>query len=240
MLGPALLLSLAVAVDAPRADPRSAAIAASVVVRADGYYGGGVAVDPAKGLVLTAAHVLFGIRGPIEVSWPDGAREVATAGPSDISLDLAVLQVAPRSVAAPAVGSIVELGSGARLAACGAPRGVPFEASEGSATVLGRWLLGSLFLEATMPLAQGSSGGPVVDERGRVIGLVDYLWRPDPRIGFALPIDYAVERFPWLFRNLPGRDAYLAQFVAWRARKSAASEDSRAGAGGPLAGALEP
>ena len=217
---------------APAAEPplraANVARAISVTVRAAGIYGAGVLVDPAHGWVLTASHVLEGVDGPVWVVLPDGARVPAERGEADADLDLEVLSIPRRPGAPPALGSIATLPPGAQLVAVGCRRGQPFTLGVGRATLVGRPVMGSLYLETDLPLDEGDSGGPVVDASGRLVGLVGYLLRGAERINFALPVDYAVERFPWLFPEIQGREGYLVGFSEWRERRWLAAAASPA------------
>jgi len=125
------------------------------------------------GLVVTNAHNLRGAE--VTVTFADGRQETGTVAGADIDGDLAVIQVATGDIEplewadAPAeVGTPVFAVGGS----CFRPR-ITFglvsavgEAFRGSG---GRLVGGSL--EHTAPLSRGSSGGPVVDTTGRLLGI---------------------------------------------------------------------
>jgi serine protease Do len=147
--------------------------AASASVVGVGRAGSGVIV--ADGLVVTNAHNL---REEVVVSFGDGATAVATAAGVDVDGDLAVLAVdtAGRPVlgwapdeSSTKLGQVViglsRPGGRSLRAGVGFISGldVAFRGPQGS-TVTGA-------LEHSAPLPRGSSGGPIVDATGRLIGL---------------------------------------------------------------------
>ncbi len=179
--------------------PAIAALSLSVAVRAAGVYGSGVLVDPARGIVLTCAHVLQGVRGPVTVELPGGPTEPARLLARDGALDAAFLQVAPLSEAAPRLEAGMTLRAGERLAAEGTARGAAFTPAAGWATGRSVTLVDARLAEVAMPLWAGDSGGPVVDDQGRLRGIVGYVRRGPPGIGYVIPIEDIRSGHPELF-----------------------------------------
>lgn len=171
----------------------SAAIAPSVVGIGSRLRGSGVVT--ADGQVLTNAH---NVRGDeVTVTFAGGRTATGTVAGIDVDGDLAVIAV--DTAGAPAVrwpdGSEPALGSvvfGAAATAGGGAR-VTFGTISGIERSFrgpgGRRISGSI--EHTAPLAAGSSGGPLLDLEGRLVGL------NTNRIGegfyLALPADAALQ-----------------------------------------------
>jgi serine protease Do len=145
----------------------------------------------AAGHVLTSAHNLR--RDEVTVSCADGRRETATVAGVDTDHDLAVLAVdtgdAPpvswEPAAEPAGGEAGagqarrpgELGIGAPVIALANPGGRGLRATLGFVSSGGRSFRGPRgrrirgAIEHTAPLPRGSSGGPLVDPDGNLLGV---------------------------------------------------------------------
>jgi serine protease Do len=135
----------------------------------------GTGVVIGENLVVTNAHNLRG-GGDALVQFADGRWVTATVNGSDIDGDLAVLSV--ETEGAPAVtwsDKPAELGQ--VVVALANPRGRGLRATVGTVSSLGRSFRGPRGrrigggLEHTAPLGRGSSGGPVVDTEGTVLGV---------------------------------------------------------------------
>jgi serine protease Do len=136
--------------------------------------GSGVVI--AEGQVLTSAHNLRG--DETTVSFQDGSRERADVAGVDRELDLAVLSVDTGDT--PAVDwdpGLDAPGIGAAVVALSDPGGRGLRATLGFVSGEGRSFRGprgrrvSGAIEHTAPLPRGSSGGPLVDTAGRLLGL---------------------------------------------------------------------
>ena len=157
-------------------------------------HGSGVVVAP--GQVLTVAHVLRG--DEVAVAFADGdVREGRVLG-ADPDLDVAVIGVETGDV--PVVGW--EPGevpaAGAAVFGLANPGGRGLRTTFGMVSSTGRGFRGPRgrrvagSIEHTAPLPRGSSGGPLVDADGNLLGL--NAVRRDGGFILALPADAALKR----------------------------------------------
>ena len=136
-----------------------------------GGRGGGLVIEP--GAVVTNAHNLRGAE--ITVVFADGRQEVGTVAGHDVDGDLAVVRVDTGDAPVAEWGGTADLGEPVHAVSRLADGGVRVTTGAISATgrafrgPRGRRISGSL--EHTAPLARGSSGSPIVDGEGRVVGL---------------------------------------------------------------------
>ena len=156
--------------------------------------GSGVVYEP--GRVLTCAHVLRGEE--VAVTFGDGRGEHGRVLGVDADLDLAVVAAetgdAPAVAWEPATVAGVSLGTPVLALADPSGRGLRTTFGLVSATDRsfrgpgGRRIGGSI--EHTAPLPRGSSGGPLVDVEGRLLGL--NAVRRDGGLILAVPADEAL------------------------------------------------
>jgi S1-C subfamily serine protease len=172
--------------------------------RADGPdargFGTGVIVNN-QGAVLTALHVVEGA-SEIHLSFADGARSEGFLVSQDPENDIAV--VLPAQPPQPIVPAV--LGGGGQVGdeayAVGHPLGYVGSLSAGVVSGLdrsveipdGKTLKGLIQFDAAVN--PGSSGGPLLNRAGQVIGIVTALANPSDDgsfrgIGFAVPIGTA-------------------------------------------------
>jgi serine protease Do len=154
--------------------------------------GSGVVIAP--GRVLTSAHNLR--RDDVTVVFADERREQATVAGTDPDLDLAVLEVdtgdAPAVRWEPGDGPTI----GTPVVALANPGGRGLRATAGFVSSEGRSFRGPRgrrvrgAIEHTAPLPRGSSGGPLVDSEGRLLGL--NALRLDGGLILAVPADARV------------------------------------------------
>jgi serine protease Do len=146
---------------------------AVVGIRAAGGAGSGIVVG--RNRVVTNAHNLRG-PGDVAVTFADGRVATGQALGVDVDGDLAVIEV--DTAAAPAVEwAPAPVGAGEPVFALANPGGRGLRVSLGLVSAAdctfrgprGRRIGGGL--EHTAPLPRGSSGGPVVDAAGRVVGI---------------------------------------------------------------------
>ena len=155
--------------------------------------GSGVVIG--DGQVLTNAHNLR--RGEVTVTFADGRRESSEPAGVDTDLDLAVLEVDTGD--APAITWDPELAApplGTAVVALANPGGRGLRATLGFVSSEGRSFRGPRgrrvegAIEHTAVLPRGSSGGPLVDVEGRLLGLNSV--RLDGGLILAVPATAAV------------------------------------------------
>lgn len=186
-----LALPAAAAHAAGAADAVSRALAFTVTLEGNGTYGSGVLVDPAAGRIVTNYHVVRDMREP-RATFFDGSVARARVVRVDPALDLALLAVAPRpAIGRPSWGSASALRAGDEVFAIGCPRHLAFTVSRGIVSFVDRPLDGVRYLQTDIPINEGNSGGPVIDARGDVVGLMSFIYRNGQGLSFALPADYA-------------------------------------------------
>jgi serine protease Do len=135
--------------------------------------GSGVVITP--GRVLTNAHNLR--HQELTVTFGDGRRESARVVGSDSDLDIAVLEVDTGDVQPVEFSDEDETVIGQPVLALGNPGGRGLRVTPGFVSSVARSFRGPRgrriggAIEHTAPLPRGSSGGPLVDVDGRLIGI---------------------------------------------------------------------
>jgi S1-C subfamily serine protease len=172
----------------------------AVVRTARGALGTGVIVG-ADGTVLTANHVVAD-RSPISLVFSDGTRSAARLAAADPEHDIATLAPAtlPQPVVPATLGGAVKVGG--EVAVIGNPLGLTYSVSSGVVSAVGRTATtsGGRFsglIQFDASVNPGSSGGPLLDADGNVIGIVLSIADPGrddafAGIAFAVPIGTAV------------------------------------------------
>jgi S1-C subfamily serine protease len=158
------------------------------------------------GYILTTYDVVDGADPDdgVTVHFGDGPAVHATLIGSDPSEDLAVLKINPASVPPVSplpLGDSTTVRVGDPALAIGNPFGSERTLSSGMVSALQSELPGpdgttiSNVIETQMPVYPGSSGGPLLDAGGRVIGVNSQMRTVSDRIpgeiAFAIPIDTA-------------------------------------------------
>ena len=162
-------------------------------------WGRGSGVITAAGTVLTNAHVLRGEE--VAVTFADGRTEHGRVAGADPDLDLAAIAVETGRREAGRVGARARR-RGRRSArpvfALANPGGRGLRTTFGLVSATGRSFRGPRgrriggSIEHTAPLPRGSSGGPLVDAEGRLLGLNSI--RVEGGLILALPADAAMRR----------------------------------------------
>jgi serine protease Do len=180
--------------------------AAETVTPAAQGLGSGFVIDP-KGQILTNDHVVAGA-SDIQVKLYGSRRRLpAQVVGSDPGLDLALLRVkTPRPLPVLTLGHSEGIPVGAWDVAIGNPEGLQSTVTVGVLSAQGRsFTIGNRhyrkLLQTDAPINPGNSGGPLLDLRGRVIGINTAVQSPGYGLGFAIPISEVRRQLPYLRRQ---------------------------------------
>ena len=191
-------------------------------------WGRGSGVVVARGIVLTNAHNLRG--DEVTVTFADGRREAGAVAGVDVDGDLAAIAVETGDLEPVEIGDAAALGIGSVVVALANPGGRGLRATLGMVSATGRSFRGPRgrrvrgSIEHTAPLPRGSSGGPLLDPEGRLVGINSV--RMDGGLILALPADDSLrERIDALARgDAPSRPrlgvAIAPPHVARRLRRA--------------------
>lgn len=160
--------------------------------------GSGVIID-SRGYILTNQHVVQDVTR-IEVTLHDGSKYVGRLIDHDPSTDLALVKIDANSdVPVIQFGTSSDLMRGEKVVAIGNPFGYQHTVTEGIISALHRNIpVNGVqeyqdLIQTDASINPGNSGGPLVNIDGQMIGLNAAVRVGAQGIGFAIPVDKALD-----------------------------------------------
>jgi len=162
-----------------------------VTIRTAQSLGTGFIVRP-DGWIATNLHVVVG--GPrVRVTLGDAREldvvEVLAASPDH---DLALVRVEAHGLPVLLLGDSNAMKPGDPVVAIGNPMGLESTVSNGLVSARRKVDGGVEVLQVSAPISPGSSGGPLFNDRGEVIGIATALLEGGQNLAFGVPIRYLV------------------------------------------------
>jgi S1-C subfamily serine protease len=145
-----------------------------------------------NGHAITNSHVVNG-RSRLVAITNDGDRIEAQIVGDDPATDIALLKLAARELPVVTLGDSANLRVGQLVIAMGSPLGLHSTVSTGVVSATGRSMrsqsgrLIESVVQHSAPINPGNSGGPLLDSRGRVIGVNTAIIMQAQGICFAVP-----------------------------------------------------
>lgn len=144
--------------------------------------GSGFFITPQK--IITNAHVVEKAYSA-EVFTNEGYYDLVTILNTEENMDLALLSVDSINEIPIHIDSVAELKPGQRVIAIGNPLGLDKTISDGLISAV-RSVNEFQILQITAPVSPGSSGGPLLNEQGHVIGVVSASATEGQNLNFAV------------------------------------------------------
>ncbi len=207
------------------ADIAARGLPSIVTIRTDQSLGTGFVVR-ADGWIATNLHVIVG-GAHVKVTLRDlrGDRELDAIEVIAASMehDLAVVRVEAHGLPVLALGDSDAVRPGDSVVAIGNPFGLEDTVSNGLVSARRRIDADLEVLQISAPIAPGSSGGPLFNERGEVIGVATAVLQQGQNLNFGMPVRYLA---PLMKDPSPVSFADFAKFVA-KIRESGAPKAQR-------------
>jgi hypothetical protein len=171
------------------ADIAARALPSVVTIRTQRSLGTGFLVK-SDGWIATNFHVVVG--GPkVVVTLRDGRElpviEMLAANPDH---DLALIRVEAHGLPSLALGNSDAMRPGDPVVAIGNPMGLEDTVSNGLVSARRKAPSGLEVLQVSAPIAPGSSGGPIFNDHGEVIGVATAVVEGGQNLAFGMPVSY--------------------------------------------------
>lgn len=165
------------------------------VIKKDGstYSGSGFIIH-SDGLIATAAHVIENALA-ITFTFKNGViskEATILAKTSDETIDLAVLQIPNKNLPSVILGNSDNIKAGDEITVIGNPRRLQNTITNGLISQIRKISKKVLWLQISAPISPSSSGSPVFNKQGEVIGIVmsSLKGEGNQNINFAVPSNY--------------------------------------------------
>jgi serine protease Do len=154
-----------------------------------------------EGIIVTNCHVILGHRDvaledheqnryPAKVVFINKEADVAFLKP-DVAFETPNVELA----------DITQLKSRDKVYVLGFPFGMPYTETQGIVSAPRQMMEGSYFIQTDAAVNPGNSGGPVVDETGKVVGITTSKFKEADNMGFAIPVDILREELTTFGQN---------------------------------------
>ena len=167
-------------------------VPAVVTIRTDVAQGTGFLITD-NGYLVTNAHVLSGGSYAQAITYDQKVIDAQFIG-YDENLDIALLKI-PGSYDSLSLGNSDNAQVGQKVVAIGNPLGLQFSVSQGIISGVDREGINGLpyYIQTDAALNPGNSGGPLIDDTGKVIGINNFKIGQGESLGFALESNYIKE-----------------------------------------------
>ncbi len=144
----------------------------------------------ANGLAVTNYHVIDGASAA-KITMTDGSvYDVRGAYDYDVDRDLALLQVNCTGVPYLSAGDTSTIVGGAAVYAIGSPLGLSNTITQGIISNVNRVLYDHSYIQTSAAISHGSSGGPLINKYGQVIGIITATLEEGQNFNLATPYTY--------------------------------------------------
>lgn len=173
-----------------------------VSIQTDTGGGSGVIIDP-QGYIVTNYHVIAGA-SQVQVKTFKQKTYPATLVGFNPKVDVAVLKINDGIYQALKWGNSDNVDVGEKVIALGSPGGLDFTVTEGIVSAKRKDSKGVDYLQIDVPVNPGNSGGPIVDQAGKIVGITEIKITEFEGIGFAIAADDAQNAVGKIMQGVEG------------------------------------
>ncbi|MFN3605300.1 MAG: trypsin-like peptidase domain-containing protein [Leptonema sp. (in: bacteria)] len=153
-------------------------------------------------IIITNYHVVKGHRivGIEDINNNSFSADVLVINPA---LDIALLKPKKDILLNYKIDFIesIQTKAGEKVKVLGYPYGMPFTITEGIISSTNQIVSERSFIQTDAAVNPGNSGGPIIDEKGRVIGITTLKLTEAENIAFAIPTEYIKQDLEDLIKN---------------------------------------
>ncbi|HEX3771442.1 MAG TPA: trypsin-like peptidase domain-containing protein [Polyangiaceae bacterium] len=203
------------------AEIASRALPAIVTMKTEQSLGTGFVIR-SDGWIATNLHVIVG--GPrLRATIADRELDVVEVLAASPEHDLAVVRVEATGLPVLVLGDSDKMRPGDSVVAIGNPLGLENTVSNGLISARRKFDRGVEVLQISAPIAPGSSGGPIFNDHGEVIGIATAVLEEGQNLNFGMPVAYLAPMLkapePVPFPEFARLIAQIRQAAAPRAHK---------------------
>lgn len=161
-------------------------IPAVVTIKTSAKQGTGFIIS-SDGYIVTNSHVVLEGTGLTTLNYQQESFETTLVG-YDLNLDLALLKISGSFEPLELISNSNLVQIGEEVIAIGNPLGLQFSVSQGIVSGVHRQGLNGLnvYIQTDAALNPGNSGGPLINSKGEVIGINNFISSTGDSLGFAL------------------------------------------------------
>jgi tetratricopeptide (TPR) repeat protein len=143
------------------------------------------------GKLVTNFHVIADADRAVAKAENGGQFAVEGVLATDLKNDLSLLKLDAKDQPFLSLGGTTKVEPGQHIAVIGSPLGLEGTVSDGIVSAVRDLVLDIRRIQITAAISPGSSGSPVIDDSGEVIGVASYLMRGAQSLNFAVPAEAA-------------------------------------------------
>lgn len=140
-----------------------------------------------KGTIITNYHVIEGCQKAKIVLTNGTTYKVTAVLGYDANRDIAILATTCKQ-STPLTIRTASVKTGEKVYAIGSSLGLTGSLSDGIISAVNREVEGYTYIQTTAPISHGNSGGPLVDSKGQVVGIVCASFTDGQNLNLAIPI----------------------------------------------------